>query len=144
MRGNLVLDEDIILERISKVEKFLIELEEIKKLNFEDASQLRNLLATERLLQISIQSCIDIGNHIISVKNFKKPETYSEIFEILKKEKVISEKLADKLIEMTKFRNILVHFYIEIDEKIVYDIVQTNLDDFRDFIKEIRKLLEIS
>ena len=142
MRVLLVLDEDIILDRLAKLEKYLIELRAIKKLIFEDFINLRNFMATQHLLQLAIQICIDIGNHIVSIKKFKKPEAYFEIFEILKKEKLISDENAQKFIEMAKFRNVLVHFYTEVDEKQVYQFVQKNLDDFNDFIKEIGKILE--
>ncbi|NVM05241.1 MAG: DUF86 domain-containing protein [Candidatus Helarchaeota archaeon] len=138
----MVLDEDIILDRLAKLEKYLIELRAIKKLIFEDFINLRNFMATQHLLQLAIQICIDIGNHIVSIKKFKKPEAYFEIFEILKKEKLISDENAQKFIEMAKFRNVLVHFYTEVDEKQVYQFVQKNLDDFNDFIKEIGKILE--
>ena len=142
MKVNLVLDEDIILDRIAKLEKYLLELREIKKLDYENFIILRNFMATQHLLQLSIQICIDIGSHIISIKKLEKPETYFEIFEILNKEKLISDNNTPKFIEMAKFRNILVHLYPDVDEKLVYQFVQNNLDDFNDFIKEIRTLLD--
>ncbi len=142
MKVLLVLDEDIILDRLAKLEKFLMELQEIKKLDYKNFSNLRNYMATQHLLQLSIQICLDIGNHIISVKKYKKPETYFEIFEILNKEKIISDKNTPKFIEVEKFRNVLVHIYPDVDERSVYQFFQNNLDDFNDFIKEIKNLLD--
>ncbi|MHA1384304.1 MAG: type VII toxin-antitoxin system HepT family RNase toxin [Candidatus Helarchaeota archaeon] len=137
-----MLDEDIILDRLAKLENYLIELRAIRNLEYENFINLRNFMATQHLLQLAIQICIDIGNHIVSVKKFKKPEAYFEIFEILNKEKLISDKNAKKFIKMAKFRNVLVHFYPEVDEKQIYQFVQDNLDDFNDFIKEISKILK--
>ncbi|MHA1300336.1 MAG: DUF86 domain-containing protein, partial [Candidatus Helarchaeota archaeon] len=83
-----MLDEDIILDRLAKLENYLIELRAIRNLKYENFINLRNFMATQHLLQLAIQICIDIGNHIVSVKKFKKPEAYFEIFEILNKEKL--------------------------------------------------------
>jgi len=50
---------------------------------------------------------------------------------------IISEKLADNLMGVANFRNILVHDYEKIDREIVYEKLRNNLDDFENFKKEI-------
>jgi uncharacterized protein YutE (UPF0331/DUF86 family) len=44
--------------------------------------------------------------HIISVRGYRRAEIYSEIFQILGEEKVISPKLSEKMQEMAKFTNL--------------------------------------
>jgi len=44
---------------------------------------------------------------------------------------------------IVRFRNILVHNYLEIDPEIVYKNFKNNLDDFRNFSKEIAKFVGI-
>jgi len=41
----------------------------------------------------------------------------------------ITVELREKWIRMVGFRNILVHDYLEVDLKIVYDVMQNHLDD---------------
>ena len=42
---------------------------------------------------------------------------------------------------MAGFRNILVHEYLEIDRRRVYQILKDDLDDFERFIRAVSKLL---
>jgi uncharacterized protein YutE (UPF0331/DUF86 family) len=57
---------------------------------------------------------------------------------------IISEKMARKLEEIVKFRNILVHEYGEIDEKKVYENLFSKTRDFEEFKKEILKWIKKS
>lgn len=91
----------------------------------------------ERKLQLAVQVCIDLGSHLISFYGWKSPENYREIFEIMAKEKVIKQDLVEILSEMVGFRNILVHGYLQLNPKIVYNILQNNLDDFDIYAKSI-------
>ncbi|MGQ4874341.1 MAG: type VII toxin-antitoxin system HepT family RNase toxin [Promethearchaeia archaeon] len=93
-------------------------------------------LSAQRALEICINICIDIGNHILSLNKIK-PETYSSIFKELAKKEIINEELMEKLIKMVKFRNLLGHFYMEVNNEIVYDILQNDLGDFIEFKKQI-------
>ena len=43
---------------------------------------------------------------------------------------------------MIRFRNILVHDYLEIDPKIVYNNLRSNISDFTEFAGEIIRFLE--
>ena len=81
--------------------------------------------------------------HIISDKGFRIPTSYSDTFKVLKEGKLIDEKLYRIMEKMAKFRNIVVHRYDRIDERIVVTILRKNLDDFltyRDVILSIIKL----
>jgi len=52
---------------------------------------------------------------------------------------IISKELSDKLIKMAKFRNLLVHLYWKIEEEKVYELIQSELDDFNEFIEQIAR-----
>ena len=88
------------------------------------------------LLEI-MEACIDIASHIISVKGFERAESYAEMFEILGKRGIISRDLAEKLADMARFRNLLVHGYARVDNARVLEIVKEELDDIEAFVKEI-------
>jgi len=40
---------------------------------------------------------------------------------------------------MAKFRNLLVHLYWKIEEEKVYELIQSELDDFNEFIEQIAR-----
>lgn len=94
--------------------------------------------AAERYLQLAIETSLNIGSRIISIEQFEKnlsvPETYAQVFEILFELKMVSRDFADRLKNMAKFRNRLVHIYWEIDNRLVYNLIVNGLDDFRDFL----------
>lgn len=85
-----------------------------------------------------MEACIDIANYIISVKGFRRAEEYSEMFKVLKEETIIGRKLATKLEDMARFKNLLVHRYEEVDNRRVLEIIKNNLKD----IEEIEKFIK--
>ena len=102
--------------------------------------------SSERFLQLAIESCLNIGNRLISLHQFEKPtetpETYADIFVQMKKLDVIDGEFCDRLIKMAKFRNRLVHLYWEIERQMVYRIIQDNLDDFKLFQEKVVTFLK--
>lgn len=132
------IDRDIILNRFKKMDTLLQNLKELKKKSeTEFISSYLFYLSAQRALETCVNICIDIGNHILSFNKNGKPESYSEIFIELSKLGIISKNLEEKLIKMTKFRNLLGHLYMEINNKKIYDILQQNLQDFDEFKKQI-------
>ena len=60
---------------------------------------------------------------------------------MLAKHKILPRLLSKKLTAMAGFRNILVHEYLEIDRKRVYEAIKNDLRDFESFIRAVTKLL---
>jgi len=89
-------------------------------------------------LQQAIQGCIDVGSHIIADNGWGTPGSTSEIFYILQENKIISTTMAETMVKMCGFRNLIVHQYDDIDFEIVYFIYQHQIKDFEDFLNEIQ------
>lgn len=85
----------------------------------------------------AIQTCIDIGAHIISDSEWETPATQAEVFEMLSKNKIISKPLAKKMVQMSGFRNRIVHEYEKTDMKIVYTVWKKHLRDIDNFCKAV-------
>jgi len=99
--------------------------------------------AVERYLYLAVQSVIDLAEAVIAHNDFRKPTTMSEAFYILNEEKIIPDKLTEKLVRMVGFRNVLAHDYEDVDYDIVCDVLQKGLDDIEVFLKMISKKLDI-
>ncbi len=84
-------------------------------------------------LQVSIECCLDVANHIIASEGFRSPQDYADTFKILQDEGVLSDSLGIQLRQMAKLRNRLVHLYGEIDDKIIYQYIREDLKDISDF-----------
>lgn len=107
-----LVNPTIVLSKISSIRRRLARLKGMKDVNEE---VLRMNLDTQDIvlhnLQLAIQACVDIGSHIISDEGWGVAGSFSEIFYILQQKEVISHALADKMVAMVGFRNILVHEY---------------------------------
>ena len=130
--GDLILvDREVINNKLIDLEEYINDLSEYENLElnkYNNDKLLRRYL--ERTLHLAIESILDIGNHIISDKRFRNPNTNSEIIEILAENKIIKEN-EEKYIKMAKFRNIIVHDYAEVDGEIVVNIINNELDDLK-------------
>jgi uncharacterized protein YutE (UPF0331/DUF86 family) len=134
------------LKHLNKYYLLLADIREKKYTDFEKDAILRG--SSERFLQLAIESCLNIGNRLISLEQFRKPtdtpETYADIFLQLKNIGVIGGSFCDRLVKMAKFRNRLVHLYWEVDKKIVYEIIRDYLEDFKLFEQSVVKFLKAS
>jgi len=99
--------------------------------------------AAERHLEVAIQSCMDIGTHIIAQLGLDRPKKENrEIFIILAKAQILPLEFARKLATMVGYRNILVHEYTEVERHYTYENIQENLGDFARFAKYIEQFLQ--
>ncbi len=131
-------DEEVINSRVEKIRSNLTYLKRYGKMSRKEfSSSVEHISTAERLLQVSIEAMLDIGNHIIATAGFEEPKEYRDIFLILGKRKVLNESLVKRTLEMVGLRNRLVHGYIEIDSRKLHDFVANELDDFNKFIKQI-------
>jgi len=87
--------------------------------------------AAERNLQLAIEAAADIGNFIIRRKGFESPQSYQDIFRILCDRGVLPLEMRDDIVEMARFRNLLVHGYAKLDKRRVYSILRSDLGQLR-------------
>jgi len=135
-----------LMNQIELLQEYISRLEKIRQKPIEEYLKDKTLqAATERYLQIAIETCINIGNRLLSLHqfkgNFKAPKTYADIFKTLASLNVIPKDFADKLARMCAMRNILVHVYWEVDSKLVYRTIHYELDDFGKFLSYVMAFL---
>jgi len=129
------------IERIAgEIEGVLNRFQEIEFEELHTDRDKRNMVLHAML--ISIQSAIDIANHIIADKGLRKPSTYRESFEILYEERLIPKVLSDRLSDLAGFRNILVHIYLRLDIDAVYEVLQRDLSALKEYERAVKRLLQ--
>jgi uncharacterized protein YutE (UPF0331/DUF86 family) len=117
--------KDLIAARLERLREYIKILKSIQKQDIHTFKKDPFVHGTaERYLHLSIECLLDIGNHIISDRGYRKPETYAEVFQVLGEEKVITPRLLNELEGMAAFRNILVHDYLKLDLSQIYRIIQ--------------------
>lgn len=66
-------------------------------------------------LQVGVQSCMDIASHIVADEGWGVPGTSKDLFDFLKRHRVITADLAREMKEVVGFRNLVVHAYDKLD-----------------------------
>ncbi len=137
-----MISEEIIHAKIDIVEENLTLLRKLSREEFESFSKnYRDIQAAKHSLQEAIEACLDIGNHIIAEKGWRRAEDYKDIFKILEEQGVIEPRLSGTLQEMAKFRNLLVHRYGNLDLKRIFIVMNEDLCDIEEYVSHILKFL---
>lgn len=90
-------------------------------------------------LQRACQAVIDIAMHVISVRNIGAPQSGKGAFILLEQNGIIAKETSKKMQGVIGFRNIAVHEYQELDVNILKNILDNELDDLKEFAREILK-----
>ncbi len=142
--AKLLLNRGMIEDRVTDIRNCLIEMYKLGKLPREEfLSDVRNWAACETFLRHALEDIFDIGRHILArIGGFESGIEYKSIAKGLSDKGVVSREMGEKLAPIAGYRNRLVHFYKEVTPEEIYDIIQTDLPDIEDFIREIENFLE--
>jgi uncharacterized protein YutE (UPF0331/DUF86 family) len=140
-KGLDIMDERI-KEHLKYLNKYHLLLLEAKKVPYDDfIDNPIHFGSTERFFHLAIESCLNIGNRLIALYQFSKPvdtpDTYADIFKEMHRLGVVDADFLQRLVQMAKFRNRLVHLYWELDRDTIYGFLQSNLDDFKLFQQNV-------
>lgn len=127
---------DLIVENLEK-------LGSLKAETYKDfISDFRNIDSALHRLQTAIQALLDIGSYIIANLGLKMPNTNAEIIKILSDAGYIPKDKTEIYIDMSKFRNRIVHLYNHIDTEMLYAVLVNELGDIKDFYTGLLKIID--
>lgn len=135
-----MVDREIVMAKIDGIKRHLNRLKGISKLKehiFLDSLDAQDIAVFN--LQMAIQKCVDIGNHFYSEWDIGAPSSYSDVFDELRRRKVVTRGMTEKLIRMVGLRNRIAHEYENIDHRKIYSFIKKDLCDFDLFLKQIIK-----
>ncbi len=123
-----------IIQKFQQLDEFLGLLRKISKTPIKLFLKDKLMIGSAKYyLQVSIECCLDVTNHIIASEHFRAPKDYADSFMIIEEEELISGDQGQRLRQMVKFRNRLVHLYGEIDNAYVYEFIKKDLKDIEEF-----------
>ncbi len=99
------------------------------------------MAAVKHWLLLVAMTCINIGAVLISRFRLGTFETYQDVFRVLAKHAVIDRELAERMMELARFRNLLAHVYWEVDDEQVYSIYQEDLGNIDEFMTQVEAFL---
>lgn len=88
------------------------------------------------------ETAIDLANFVIRMYKLGIPSSSRDSFRLLYTQRIIDDRLLDRLIKMVAFRNTLVHQYTKMDIRIVQAVIVSGLDDLLEFAKIVQQYVE--
>ncbi len=138
-----MVDKILILKKLSTLDEYLKQIAEYTSITVQAyAGDWKTQRIVERTFQMMIETCLDIGGHIISDEKMRVPEAYADIFRILVENGILSKTHLVAFEKMAKFRNIVVHDYEKIDPEIVVAILRNHLQVFEVFKSSVIAYLD--
>ncbi len=137
-----MVDRDALSTRLDALESYLAELrsfERVSREEFQSEPALHHL--AERFLHLASECVLDIAHHIIAEQGYRQSASYKDAMEVLREEGLIDRDLAERLKGWMGFRNVLVHFYLDIDHGRSYDAIREDLGDLEAFAAKAAGLL---
>ncbi|MBI5242142.1 MAG: DUF86 domain-containing protein [Elusimicrobia bacterium] len=137
----MTLDRERIAQRIESIRRLLQDWEEASRV-----TTVRNLREDRKtclflcyVMESSIQTALDMANHLIANLDMPRPSSYRETFAILGAHGWIRASLAAKLEELAAFRNILAHHYTDLDHAKMLPHVKKSWKTLREFVRVVAR-----
>lgn len=102
----------------------------------------RSQRLAERCLQRAAEGCMSISNHLIARLALRAPQDYADVFRVLGEAQMLPWDFAQQMMDMAKFRNLLVHVYWAIDHEQVYDSLPRRLSLLEGFAQHVAQWLK--
>ena len=138
----MTLDADIVRCRCSEIDESVGRLERLAQLPRDQFLADRDVqdIACYRLL-VAIEAALALCYHVATRRLRKAPEDYAACFATLGDAGVVDRELSERLQNMARFRNLLIHMYWKLDYNRVYDIIEADLGDLRSFASVVAALV---
>ena len=129
-----MVDRDLIRRKLADLEQYVGQLAEYRGVTPEEYGRdWRTQRIVERTLQMSIEVCIDVANHVIADRKLRVPGTYAETFDVLAEAGLLDPTLHAVMVRMSGFRKLIVHDYARLDPGRVVRVLREGLEDFVNF-----------
>ncbi len=136
------LDRDQAGARLRTIRETLNELESLRGVSVArlEAEPLTRA-AAERLIQVVVDLAVDVNAHIAVVASGAAPQTGRDSFLAAATSGAITEDLAAELAPAAGLRNVLVHRYTDIRTDLVASAVNSILDGFAEYVRQVAAYL---
>ena len=129
-----MVDKALVFRKLASLNDYREQLSEYSSITVDQyRSDWKTQRIVERTLQMMIELCADIANHVISDNGLRTPETYVDTFRVLAENSILTAEQFAVMEKMAKFRNIVVHQYEAVDAEIVILVLRRHLGDFQLF-----------
>lgn len=137
------IHREAILPRIDGIRRNLKKLEELAKLDFEVFCQGDALDLAQHHLRMALEGVFHLSSHILARLPGGRAIEYKELSRKMGELGIVPADFAEKkLVPMAGMRNMLVHFYSDIDKKRFYEVIRNHRKDIEAFLNYVGDLLK--
>ena len=131
------MTDEIRNRKVIQLISYFDDLSAYRNLGFED--YYANRYSVERLIQLLVDTSVDLLAHTLKEKGKVTARTYSQTYITAGNEGLIDNSLAEDFSRIAKIRNELVHLYGNVEPRNIHDKLNFIIDCFYKFIVEIKK-----
>ncbi len=91
--------------------------------------------------QTALEACIDAAQHVVADRGLGTPTSNADAFRLLARSGLVEPSLAASMAGSVGFRNVLVHGYAEVDDRLVIEHL-AHLVDLRAYVQAMTALLD--
>lgn len=131
------MKNDIILNKVITIERCINRIHEEYENNpryLEDHTKIESIILN---LQQAYEASIALVMHIVAEKKLGIPQNSQEAFTLLEVEGMIPSSLSQKMHEIVRFRDSVIHDYQQINLGVLQKIIENHLVDFLQFTRTI-------
>ncbi len=138
-----MVDKLLVQQRLAMILQYLEKLKNYRAVPRQDFLGDATIAgAAESYLRRSLEAIFDVGRHILArTGGTDVAAEYKAIARGLGLKKVVDEKLSECLVQMAGYRNRMVHLYHLINDEEIYSILQNDLEDIEEFVRQISRYL---
>jgi len=105
-----MVEREKVADQVRQLRQYLAFLHALVEKNQESVlGDFRCVGSMRYYLQVAIETCINIANHIISAEKLRAPKDYKDAFLVLHEAGILPADLTQTMREVAGLRNLLVH-----------------------------------
>jgi uncharacterized protein YutE (UPF0331/DUF86 family) len=125
-----MVDRDKIEGLFRHLEQYTTYLQEIVGQDLHEfLTDPKSIGSARYYLQVSIETCINIANHLVATERLRAPRDYRDSFKVLNETGILPDDFTRRMQELAGLRNLLVHVYWDVDDQMVYEGIRGELGD---------------
>lgn len=134
---------DIVINKIQSIQRCVRRAKEEYQADTKDFAT--DYTRQDAALLNVVRACetaIDLANYVIRAYKLGIPVSSADSFKLLRAERIIDDRIAERMEKMVGFRNTVVHQYTKIDIRIVEAVIASELDELLAFADKVLKYIK--
>jgi uncharacterized protein YutE (UPF0331/DUF86 family) len=138
-----MVDQDKIEGLIRLLRQYTTYLRQLASLTLDEFLEDPHAIGSARYyLTVTVEACLDIAGHLIASEGMRAPRDYKDTFRVLNEAGILPDDLATTMQSLAGLRNLLIHVYWNVDDRMIHESLRSELDDFEAFVAQVMDFLD--